>query len=233
MTGMADSQPQATPPAQDDAKAGAQENPAGAAPPHADEDGEGGLVDMLRARVTELGRKESERVAQQRQRQQDFAQRGELLLRDVPPRFFRMAAELREAVARFNAALTEDDPSLPLRYEETPAVILREIGDDLRVSVWRKFGRFDLTLRMMTRAGKPPVPLIEGQGSYGALHPRRVMVRIEGWVENGQTTYWYTLDFKRLRVNLDEVPDRIVLSVIQADPSILSRAFKEAEPPQA
>jgi hypothetical protein len=231
MTGMADSQPQATPPAQDAAKAGAQENPAA---PAENQEGGGGHVDMLRARVSELGRQESERVAQLRQRQQDFAQRGELLLRDVPPRFFEMAAALRDAVARFNAALTEDDPGLPLRYEETPAVILRETGgDDLRVSVWRKFGRFDLTLRMMTRAGKPPVPLIEGHGSYGALHPRRVMVRIEGWVENGKTTFWYTLDFKRLRVSLDEVPDRIVLSVIQADPSILSRSFKEAEPPQA
>jgi hypothetical protein len=204
------------------------------APP--DQPAEGGqpqeALPPAKARLLELARQESERAAKLRATREDFAHRREFLMRDVPPRFFALAAGLREAVERFNATLTEDDPKLPLHYEETPGVTLKDLGaDDLRVTVRRHGARFELGLRLMTRSGvgtsktSITVPLIEGYGTYGRDHERRVMMRIEGWVEGGKTIYWYSLDFKRMQMDLDELPDRIAMSIVQVDPVLLYRSL--------
>ena len=49
------------------------------------------------------------------------------------------------------------------------------------------------------------------------------MLRIEGWVEKGKPIFWYSLDFKRQSVAIDEVAERIVASVAANDYSLLSR----------
>jgi hypothetical protein len=49
------------------------------------------------------------------------------------------------------------------------------------------------------------------------------MMRIEGWVERGQPIFWYTLDFKRHSIPIEEVAERIVASVAANDYSLLSR----------
>jgi hypothetical protein len=181
----------------------------------------------LRARLEDLARQENERAQRRRTAKDDFALRGERLVRDVPPRFFELCTGLREAVGVFNATLDGGEFTVPLRYEESPGVTLRDPdSDDLRVTVWRRGGRFELLLRFMQRAGKPPVPIIEGYGAYGQNLDDRVMVRIEGWIEGGQTVYWYRVDFRKMAIDLKELPERIVMSVVQIEPAALYRSLR-------
>lgn len=185
----------------------------------------------LRARLEDLARQENERAQRRRTAHADFAQRGERLLTDVPPRFFELCAGLRAAVGVFNSTLDGGEFTVPLRYEESPGVTLREPNsDDLRVTVARRGGRFELLMRYMQRAGKPPVPIIEGYGAFGQSLDERVMVRIEGWVEGGQTVYWYRVDFRKMEIDLKELPERIVMAVVQIDPAALYRSLKVQEP---
>ena len=98
-------------------------------------------------------------------------------------------------------------------------------GDGMRVRIARRGATFDLILRFATRAARADVPLIEGHGDYGNPQQGRTktMLRIEGWVEKGKPIFWYSLDFKRQSVAIDEVAERIVASVAANDYSLLSR----------
>src|SRR5579883_3350763 len=49
-------------------------------------------VAALRARLDQLAQQENQRAAAHRQHAQDFAQRGERLLVEIPPRFFVIAS---------------------------------------------------------------------------------------------------------------------------------------------
>lgn len=182
----------------------------------------------LRGRIEERARQENERAQRRRQAKLDFAQRGERLLVDVPACYFALCTGLRQAVARFNEALDGGEFTVPLRYEETPGVTLRDTtSDDLRVTVSRRGARFELLLRFLHRSGKLPVPLIEGYGAYGMSLDDRIMVRIEGWVQGGQTTFWYRVDFRRMEIDLAELPERIVLSVVQIDATTLWKNLRQ------
>ena len=83
---------------------------------------------------------------------------------------------------------------------------------------------FDLVLKMVHRAGKEDIPLIEGYGSIGREQIRtETLMRIEGFVEKGVAKYRYSQDFRRLDVSIAEVPDRIVMAVASHDHALLSR----------
>ncbi|MCS6913671.1 MAG: hypothetical protein NZ890_10565, partial [Myxococcota bacterium] len=182
----------------------------------------------LRGRLEERARQENEWAQRRRQAQIDFAQRSERLLVEVPACYFALCAGVRQAVGRFNVALDGGEFTAPLRYEETPGVILRDVtSDDLRIALWRRGACFELLLRFLHRSGKLPVPLIEGYGTYGASQQDRTLVRIEGWVQGGQTTFWYRVNFRRMEMDLAELPERITLSVVQADPTFLWKGLRQ------
>ena len=188
-----------------------------------------------RVRLLEMARVDSDNAARLVQQQHDFANRAQLLLTAVPAKYFELVERLHDAVRAYNSALLQlpENPIPPVTWYETPNVVLRDAftGDGLRVRIARVHSHFELVLRFVARNGKPDVPLIEGCGDFGKdLVKRRILMRIEGWVEQGQVTFWYNLDFKRQRVSLDEVPERIVLAVASSDYTQLSREFREQEP---
>lgn len=188
-----------------------------------------------RVRLLEMARVDSDNAARLVQQQHDFANRAQLLLTAVPAKYFELVERLHDAVRAYNSALLQlpENPIPPVTWYETPNVVLRDAltGDGLRVRIARVHSHFELVLRFVTRNGKPDVPLIEGCGDFGKdLVKRRILMRIEGWVEQGQVTFWYNLDFKRQRTSLDEVPERIVLAVASSDYTQLSREFRDQEP---
>lgn len=188
-----------------------------------------------RVRLLEMARVDSDNAARLVQQQHDFASRAQLLLTAVPAKYFELVERLHDAVRAYNSALVQlpENPIPPVTWYETPNVVLRDAftGDGLRVRIARVHSHFELVLRFVARNGKPDVPLIEGCGDFGKdLVKRRILMRIEGWVEQGQVTFWYNLDFKRQRTSLDEVPERIVLAVASSDYTQLSREFREQEP---
>lgn len=187
-----------------------------------------------RARLLDLARVDSDNAARLAQSQLDFARRGELLYKAVPEKYLEIVAALRTAVRTYNDALRQN-PENPVPYcqwYESPNVALREpvAGDGMRVRLSRITGQFELVLRFVNRHKKPDVPLIEGYGEFGKdLNRRRVLLRIEGWVEHGEIRYWYNLDFKRQHIPLHEVPDRIVMAVVSSDYSHLSREYTDED----
>ena len=162
------------------------------------------------------------------QRERDNALRAEVVGKAVPEQYLKLVDEMRDAVQLFNQSLRPPEgQSLPLiTWVETPNVALRDpnTGDGMRIRIARRGATFDLLLRFASRASRSDVPIIEGHGDYGIQqHRTKTMVRIEGWVERGKPVFWYSLDFKRQSVDLEEVAERIVASVAANDYSLLSR----------
>lgn len=181
-------------------------------------------------RIRDLARVESENAQQAALREADNAMRSDVLSKAVPERYLRIVGELREGVRLFNQSLAHPEGRMipTIVWFETPNVALGDpyAGDGMRVRLSRRGALFDLILRFASRSGKVDVPLIEGYGDFGKEHTGRVrtMMRIEGWVENGQPVYWYSLDFKRLRnISIEEVAERVVAAVAANDYSLLSR----------
>jgi hypothetical protein len=179
-----------------------------------------------------MAENESRAALRQMEARGDFNRRTELLGTAVPERYMQLVAGLRSAVREFNASLAEipDKPLPRLGWYESPNVALRDAltGDGMRVRVSRYKSYFDLLLRMVHRSGKPDIPLIEGYGSIGReLVRTEVLMRLEGWVEKGQVRFWYSLDFKRLPIPVEEVPDRIVMAVAGQDYKLLSRHYSQ------
>ena len=185
--------------------------------------------DKARARILDIARIDSENAADAAQRERDNAMRAEIVSKSVPERYLQLVQELREAVRLFNQSLRHPDghPIPTISWGETPNVALGDAnsGDGMRVRIARRGATFDLILRFATRAARADVPLIEGHGDYGNPQQGRTktMLRIEGWVEKGKPIFWYSLDFKRQSVAIDEVAERIVASVAANDYSLLSR----------
>lgn len=168
--------------------------------------------------------------------QDGFSRRGELLAVAMPQCYMKLVAGLRAAVRDFNAQLVElpEYPLTRLNWFESPNVALGDAvtGDGMRVRVSRKNSYFDLMLRMVARSGKSDIPLIEGYGSIGRdLIRTETLLRVEGWIEKGQVIFWVSLDFKRRSIPLEEIPDRIVMSVASHDYSLMSRSFSAPEKP--
>lgn len=186
-------------------------------------------TDRARARILDIARSESENAADAAQRERDNAMRAEVVAKSVPERYLKLVQDLRDAVRLFNQSLRHPDghPIPTITWSETANVALGDAnsGDGMRVRIARRGATFDLILRFASRAARADVPLIEGHGDYGNPQQGRqkTMMRIEGWVEKGKPVFWYSLDFKRLSVDLEEVAERIVASVAANDYSLLSR----------
>jgi hypothetical protein len=184
----------------------------------------------IRARLLNIADTETAAARHLAQLDTDFAQRHVILRDAVQLKYLELVEMLRGAVRDFNAHLV-DAPGhvLPrLQWYETPNISLRDAvtGDGMRVRVQRINSYFDLVLKMVHRAGKEDVPLIEGYGSIGREQIRtETLMRIEGFVEKGVAKYRYSQDFKRLDVPISEVPDRIVMAVASHDYALLSRTF--------
>jgi hypothetical protein len=185
-------------------------------------------TEKARARILDIARNDNEKAADAAQRERDNALRAEVVGKAVPELFLKLVDEMRDAVQLFNQSLRPPEgQSLPIvTWVETPNVALRDpnTGDGMRVRIARRGATFDLLLRFASRASRADVPLIEGHGDYGIQQNRtKTMVRIEGWVERGKPVFWYSLDFKRQSVDLEEVAERIVASIAANDYSLLSR----------
>lgn len=185
-----------------------------------------------RARLLDMARLDSDNAARLAQSHLDFSRRGEILFKAVPEKYLEIVGSLRAAVRTYNDALRQvpENPIPYCQWYESPNVTLREpvAGDGMRVRLSRMTGQFELVLRFVNRNKKPDVPIIEGYGEFGKdLNKRRVLLRIEGWVERGEIRYWYNLDFKRQHIPLHEVPDRIVMAVVSSDYSHLSRDYTD------
>jgi hypothetical protein len=200
----------------------------------------------IRDRLLEIAAGDNANAARYVQSMSDFARRGELLIQEVPNKYLELVDGMRRAVRAFNDALahpSQENPIPIIRWHETPNLALRDpfTGDGMMVRVSRLHSHCELVLRYVSRNLKPDVPIIEGYGDFGVQGVRRkVMIRIEGWVENGALVYWYSLDFKRREIPISEVPDRIVMAVAKSDYQLLSRdlstvplgqASKRAVPP--
>lgn len=183
---------------------------------------------QVRAKLLDVAQLDSQNAARHVQSVADFARRGELLIQEVPKKFLELVDAMRASVRAFNDALVqpEGNPIPHVRWHETPNIALRDpfTGDGMMVRISRLHSHCELVLRYVSRNLKPDVPIIEGYGDFGVEGIRRkVLIRIEGWVENGAVTYWYNLDFRRRDIPLTEVPDRIVMAVAKSDYSLLTR----------
>lgn len=184
----------------------------------------------IRARLLNIADTETAAARHLAQLDTDFAQRHVILRDAVLLKYLELVDALRASVREFNNRLI-DAPGhvLPrLQWYETPNVTLRDAvtGDGMRVRVQRINSYFDLVLKMVHRAGKEDIPLIEGYGSIGREQIRtETLMRIEGFVEKGVAKYRYSQDFRRLDVSIAEVPDRIVMAVASHDHALLSRTF--------
>lgn len=188
----------------------------------------GAPTQQVRAKLLDVAQLDSQNAARHVQSVADFARRGELLIQEVPKKFLELVDAMRASVRAFNDALVqpEGNPIPHVRWHETPNIALRDpfTGDGMMVRISRLHSHCELVLRYVSRNLKPDVPIIEGYGDFGVEGIRRkVLLRIEGWVENGAVTYWYNLDFKRRDIPLSEVPDRIVMAVAKSDYSLLTR----------
>jgi hypothetical protein len=190
-----------------------------------------------RARLLDQAKVDSDNAARIVQTRNDFARRGELLMKAVPDKYLELVVALRAAVRLYNDALQQqpENPIPTIHWFESPNVTLREplLGDGMRIRMSRVQSNFELVLRFVNRNNKPDVPLIEGYGNFGReVIKRKVLMRIEGWVEHGEVIYWYNLDFKRQSTPLTEVPERIVMAVATGDYSHLSRDYEDHDEAQ-
>lgn len=187
----------------------------------------------VRTRLLELARFEQEQAERVRTVRADFAQRAERLQVDVPALFFRMTRGLREAVVRYNQSLGEATQVVgALSYSDTPGVALGELhpGSEYLASVWRRNDRFDLRLRHLHSNRGHEVPLIEGIADLGRGTRERVLMRIEGWVKDGETTFWVSFDMQRFNVSVDDLPDRILMAVVRSEATYLVRDMAPPQP---
>lgn len=187
----------------------------------------------VRTRLLELARFEQEQAERVRTVRADFAQRAVRLQVDVPALFFRMTRGLREAVVRYNQSLGEATQVVgAVSYSDTPGVALGELhpGSEYLASVWRRSDRFDLRLRHLHSNRGHEVPLIEGIAELGRGTRERVLMRIEGWVQDGETTFWVSFDMQRFNVSVDDLPDRILMAVVRSEATYLVR---DLAPPKA
>lgn len=191
----------------------------------------------MRARLLTLADGENQQAQRLAQQNSDFKLRTELLGTAVPNKYMELVDGLRSAVRAFNASLVEipEQPLTHIKWYESPNIALRDAvtGDGMRVRVSRLNSYFDLVLRMVSRSGKSDIPLIEGYGSIGReLIRTETLMRIEGWVENGQVKFWVSLDFKRIALPIDELPDRIVMAVASHDYALISRQYGSSPAPR-
>jgi hypothetical protein len=136
------------------------------------------------------------------------------LAEEVPKTFFEFCGMLRETVRRFNSAA---DPSRRLTWRESAALASRDpnLNADFNCELSRGELSVVVALNVMGRSGKPDVYIIEGTGRLG---PDRYLLRIEGFItKKGDVAYRIMVDFHRLECTLEELAERLVISVIKGE----------------
>lgn len=189
------------------------------------------VTNPAQVRLLDLARIEDEHGQRVRTLQDDMTQRALRLAQDMPPLFLRLAQAIREAMQRYNSSIPNSVAGPALSYRETPAVSSGKaaVGHELYLSLWRRADHFDMHLHTMTRAQGQDVPIIEGWGDLGRDYRARVTVRIDGWIDRGQTIFWLSIDGRRVSFPLEELPERIVMAVARGDATYL---WRDLAPPQ-
>mgnify|MGYP003596753463 CR=1 FL=1 len=178
---------------------------------------------IARSHLLDIAKSDSATAMRTANLRRDFKLRANTLNTAVPEKYLALVDLLRSAVNTFNGALVEikDKPIPHIKWTESPNVALREpaAGDGMRVRIERQQSSFELILRFVNRSGQPPVPLIEGAGLFGRdpVNKQKTLIRIEGWIDDGEVEYIISQDFKRQKFALDELPDRIVMAVATHD----------------
>jgi hypothetical protein len=163
--------------------------------------------------LEDLARAEAQQVAQREALKKLYHQQQAQLLVEFPPRFFTLARQVREGVARFNgAAKLERD----LVYSETPSVTVRDPNPsaDFIVGVKRDPNHFSLALRQMRRLRLPDALIVEGEGQVGhAPSVIRFKLRIDGLYKKDVLRWRIMSDGKEVDTSIDELADRLVAVV--------------------
>jgi hypothetical protein len=174
-----------------------------------------------RETLEELARREADGEREREEARALRRQSSERLAKEVPARFFQLAKELREAVARFNAAAL---PEKRLTFHESTALAAHDpnLNADFNCALSRAGVEVTLTLNAMGRSGKPDVFLIEASCRLG---DDQHMVRCEGSIGQGgkapKVDYRISIDFQRMSYSIDELAERLVKSAVKIDPDEL------------
>ena len=143
----------------------------------------------------------------------------------MPERFFTMARQVREGVARFNGAARLQKV---LNYMESPAVTTRDPNParDFLVEIRRDPNHCLFAMRQLWRLGQDDALIIEGEGRVGREpNVQRFKLRIDGRVRDGQLGWRITSDGKEVDTPIDEIGERLVAVVATGE---LSRLWTSA-----
>lgn len=175
-----------------------------------------------RETLEDVARQEADHERELADARAEFAKSGAQLAKEMPGIFFEFCGIVREAVRRFNTAA---DPQKRLTWRESAALAARDanLNADFNCAFGRLTDEVTVALNAMGRSGKPDVYIVEGSGKVGPTGDR-FLLRVEGYVQKGKVLPRITIDFKRLEVTLEELAERLVLSVVKSDRMVLFRA---------
>ncbi len=171
-----------------------------------------------RESLEDVAKREAREEAERQKAAQDWVTNTERVAKEVPERFFILAKQLRECVHRFNSAAL---PGRRLVWNESAAVATKEqnLNADFNVSFGRKDAEFMLLLSAMSRSGRPDVYIITGEGTVRDV---RFSIRIEGRVDGKGVVYRITQDYEPIECPIDELAERVVMTVVKQDVSQLT-----------
>lgn len=176
------------------------------------------MAQQKRETLEDVAKREVREEADRQQAAKDWLANSERVAKEVPEKFFTLAKQLRECVHRFNSAAL---PGRRLTWNESAAVATKEtnLNADFNVSFARKDAEFMLLLSAMTRSGRPDVYLITGEGK---VKDTSFSLRIEGRVDGKHVVYRITQDYQPIEIPIDELAERIVMTVVKGDVSQLT-----------
>lgn len=160
--------------------------------------------------LEELARAEAAENDRRARLKKLHAENQERLRTEAPKRFYTLAKQVRDGVARFNGAAKLERV---IEYTETAALTTRSVspGEDLHLEVKREGNRFTLALHSMWRLRLPDALVIAGEGSVG-VEPQteRFRLRIEGVFHEQELRWRITSDGHEVDTPIDEIADRLV-----------------------
>jgi hypothetical protein len=173
-----------------------------------------------RETLEEVARREGDAAKETARAEAERRESAERLAKEMPARFFQLAAELREAVRRFNVA---SEPGGRLIWRESPSLATRDLGSqsDLSLSFGRAQVTVELSLTAMSRSGRPDAFVIQGGGRLGA---RAFQLRVDGNFSQGKVRYRASVDFRRLECPIEELGERLVLAAVKGSLTPLEAA---------
>jgi hypothetical protein len=164
-----------------------------------------------RETIEDVARREADLERERAEARAEQIRLAEQLTKQMPEAFFELCGLLRENVRRFNSAA---DPQKRLIWRESPALAAREanLNADFNCGFGRPGAEVTVALNCMSRSNKPDVYIIEG---FGQLVQARFLLRVEGFVKKGKVDYRITIDFQRIDCTLEELAERLVMTVIK------------------